>query len=354
MRLKNPRRLWAAFFMLLVLGWGVEVLAGQANIFVYHRFGDARYPSTNVALEVFRQQLDYLKSNDYRVLALGELVSRLERGEPLPQRCVVLTIDDGYSSVLTGALPLLKEFGYPATLFVATASVGHSGYLTWEQIGDLQREGIEIGNHSSRHDHLVNRLEGEGGDAWRQRIRADLVGAQEAFRKNLGEAPALFAYPYGEYDLELIALVRRLGFTGAAVQTSGVVAVGSDPFRLPRFPMGGAYATLEGFREKARMKPMPVVAAEPRSPLLQEENPPWLTLRLDPGGGADLSRLNCFVGGRADAEIIVDPEQPGLVRVRAAEPLSGRRSKYTLTAPAKRGGGWFWYSHLWIRPEVPE
>ncbi|WP_305043783.1 polysaccharide deacetylase family protein, partial [Geoalkalibacter sp.] len=151
-----------------------EALAAQANAFVYHRFGDDRYPSTNVSVAVFRRQLELLRQNDYQVLALGQVVERLEKGQALPERCAVLTIDDGYESFASGGLPLLKEFGYPATLFVSTDSVGRPGYLGWEALRRIAEAGIEIGNHSAAHEHMAAPRAGEDAAAWRERMRNDL------------------------------------------------------------------------------------------------------------------------------------------------------------------------------------
>lgn len=331
-----------------------EALAAQANVFVYHRFGDDRYPSTNVSIEVFRRQLELLRQNDYQVLSLGQVVERLQQGQALPERCAVLTIDDGYESFASGGLPLLKEFGYPATLFVSTDSVGRPGYLGWEALRRIGGAGIEIGNHSAAHEHMAASRAGEDPAQWRERMRVDLTRSQNAFHEHLGMEPKLFAYPYGEYSLPLMQLLGELGFQAAATQHSGVVAPHSHLFALPRFPMGGSYATFEGFRDKLRMRALPVLKSEPAEVVLGGENPPWLTLSIDPQSDLDLSRLSFFVRGRAESGIVVDPDKPGVVRVRAAGPLTGRRTNYTLTAPAKSGGGWYWYSHLWIRPEMPE
>ena len=216
---------------------------GQANIFVYHRFGDNRFPSTNVALDDFEAHLKILQNGKVEVLPLGEVVERLRQGKPLPAACAVLTVDDGYRSFLTGAMPLLRRFGYPATLFVSTGSVGRGGYLSWDELKSLSREGIEIGSHSASHMYLVERISGETTSQWLERVRSDLLAAQDIFRKELGRSPRLFSYPYGEYSPEIVNLVESLGFSGAAGQHSGVVSGAGELFALPRFPMGGPFAT---------------------------------------------------------------------------------------------------------------
>lgn len=332
----------------LLLALSSPVWASQANMFVYHRFGDARYPSTNVAVEVFARQLELLRAKNYIVLSVGDVVERLAKGTPLPERCAVLTVDDGYESFLTGAMPLLRRYGYPVSLFVSTDSVGAPGYLTWDQLRTLRDEGVEIGNHSASHPYLLDRQKGEDEAAWLARIRADIDRASAALQRELGGMSRIFAYPYGEYSPVVAEVVRSLGFVGAVAQHSGVVEGGSDLFALPRFPMGGAYATVPGFQEKLAMRPLKLKVVSPQSPVIGEKNPPELLLEID-DDEADLKSLRCFVDGREEGDLKPVSGHPGRYRMTAGAPLEGRRSRYTLTAPG-RTGGWHWFSQLWVLP----
>jgi len=336
------------FLALYLQAFAASATAGQANIFIYHRFGEARYPSTNIALDVFSAQLRELREGDYSVLPLGEVVDRLRSGDPLPERCACLTVDDAFRSFLSGAMPLLRRHGFPVTLFVNTDAVGTPGYLDWDELRALAREGVEIGNHSASHAYLVENLPGEDDKAWRERVGGDLIRAQRQLERELGGTSRLFAYPYGEYSPGLLEVVRDLGFSGAAAQQSGVAAHGADFFTLPRFPMGGAYATLEGFRDKLAMRHLAVKVVSPVSPIIGAEDPPVLIVEI-PVGEVDLSRLRCFVQGQGEARISRDPAAPGRFRVQALQPLSGRRNKYTLTAPSLDGRRWYWFSQLWVR-----
>jgi len=329
------------------------VWGGQANIFVYHRFGDDRYPSTNVSLRDFEAHLKVLSKEKVEVLPLGEVVERLRQGRPLPTACAVLTVDDGYKSFLSGAMPLLRRFGFPATLFVSTGSVGGEGFLSWEELHRLSREGIEIGSHSASHAHYVERSPGESMPQWLARVRGDIVTAQDVFRKELGGSPRLFSYPYGEYCPEIAELVESLGFSGAAGQHSGVVNSVDQVFSLPRFPMGGPFAVLESFSSKLKMKALPVEVLSPGSPLLGEENPPLLRVTIA-DKDVDLGRLRCFVAGQEEGRIEVDPSRSDGYLIQALKPLTARRTKYTLTAPSKDGKKWYWFSQLWIRTGLPE
>jgi len=324
------------------------VPSGEADVFIYHRFGDARYPSTNIALEVFAEQLAWLKQEGRPVWTLGAVVRHLRAKQSLPAGCVVLTIDDAYRSFLDGAVPLLRRYGYPVTLFVNTDAVGAGGYLNWDELRSLAAAGVEIGNHSASHDYLLEHRPGEGETEWAKRVTADIRRAQQALTRELGKAPELFAYPFGEYSPRLQALVREEGFLGAAAQQSGVVGAGSDLFALPRFPMGGPYGTLAGFQEKAGMHALPVQVLAPLSPLLSKAAPaPQMRVRI--ADGIELHGLRCFVQGDNSCRVEPVPGSPGEVVVTADRPLSGRRNKYTLTA-TDQDGAWYWFSQPWFQP----
>jgi len=332
--------------LLLVSGAGA---ADHATAFLYHRFGDARYPSTNIGVEDFHAHLQILKDGGYQVLTLGELISRLDSGQPLPERTAALSVDDVYRSFLEEALPLLKEYGYPATLFISSSLVGGGDYLSWQEIEGLVREGFEIGNHSGRHDYLLDRAEGENRQAWLARVERDLVTAQEQFEDHLGFRPELFAYPYGEYSPELVELVRELGFRAAFGQQSGVISADQDLFTLPRFPLAGPYAAPEKFKAKLEMLPLPVEIIAPGTTLLEPpvSNPPLLKLQIDLSG-LNPNSLNCFVDGGTDCNLSAVKGEKNVYQVQAGHPLQGRRSKYTITASDKSGHRWYWFSQLWV------
>jgi len=318
-------------------------------MFVYHRFGESRYPSTNISLATFAAQLDYLQRQKIPVLSLLEVAEHLRSGESLPERYVVLTVDDGYSSFLSGAMPLLRRYRFPVTLFVSSRSVGARGYLDWQQLLDLKREGVIIGNHSHSHPHLLNLMLKQGDAA----VRDELRHSQELFKTHLGEAPLLFAYPFGESVPKLSQLVADQGFIAAAVQHSGVVYERSELMALPRFAMGGVYATLEGFVEKSRMHALPVSVKTPDTGLLGDKNPPVLVLQLAQGAKFKLSDLNCFVAGERRCSVRKSARDAESFEVVADHPLSGRRNRYTLTA-GDAEGRWYWFSWLWIDPGAHE
>lgn len=333
---------------------GPPAFADQANIFVYHRFSDSRYPSTNISLQDFRAHLDLLYQQEFTVIKLGQVIDRLRKGVSLPQRCAVITVDDAYRSFLTDGWPLLKSYGYPVTLFVSTDTVGGGDYLNWKELRDLQDEGVELGSHSAGHVYLLDRLDSESAADWSARVSEDISRAQHAFESHLEMSPNLFAYPYGEFSPELVDLIKDAGFDAAFGQQSGVITAGQGFFRLPRFPVGGVYSALSEFRSKLFMKRLPVDVVTPETTVIKDENPPKLRFYLN-FEGLNKNSLRCFVPGQSDCQLRLVNEEDGLYEVKAMQPITGRRSKYTLTASDRHGKSWYWFSQLWVRPNrLPE
>ncbi len=337
--------LFVGICLAVVLGIPSPSFGDQANIFIYHRIGEDRYPSTNIDVGLFEQHMQYLKESGKVVLPLSEVVDSLKAGSPLPEGAVVLTVDDAFDSFLDRAMPVLREYKFPVTLFVNTDGVGDPGYLDWPQLRSLVAEGVEIGNHTATHDYLLERKNDESRAEWKRRVVADIERAQRAFRHELGLQPEIFAYPYGEYSPELVELVKGFGFAAALAQQSGVVSDSSDIHTLPRFPMGGPYASLRSFKSKASMRALELDVVAPASPVLADEDPPVLTVKVS-GRDYDLEQLQGFVQGNNTLRIDLAGD---IVTVRAEKPISGRRNKYTLTAPLKSGKGWAWFSQPWFR-----
>ena len=334
------------FALLLMLVVPYLAVAGSANIFVYHRFDEPRFSSTNTSSTDFQSHLEILKNLDFTVISLRELVEKFKSNSTLPQRCAVITVDDAYRSFMTTGWPLLKQYGFPATLFVSTDYVGNKGYLDWDELATLSREGVEIGNHSASHEYLVDLLEEPDG---KKRVLVDLQRAQDAFEEHLGIKPVVFAYPFGEFTPELTAEVKGLGFLAAFGQQSGVATSDQDFFKLPRFPVGGAYVTAENFRSKLLMKHLPIAVIQPTSTIVNDNNPPKLLFFLG-DDSFDKSTLDCYVPGQLNCQLKQLDGEDGLFEVTAEEPIAGRRSKYTITASDRRGEAWYWFSHLWVLP----
>jgi len=317
----------------------------SAVVFMYHRFGETTYPSTNITIEQFQYQLDYLEDNNYSVLPLSKIINNLINKKHIPKKTVALTIDDAYISTYTKAYPMLKDKNFPFTVLVSTKPIDNrsKNYMTWDMMREMKKNGVEFANHSLSHDYLLQRAN-ESDSRWRQRVLPEIQKAQIRLQEELGpdtnENPRLFSYPFGEYDTKTINLLEDLDYIGIT-QTSAPIGEESDFSALTRFPMAEAFATPDGFTTKLNTLPMPIDSISQKDPLLKEQNPPKLHIKLK----NSLKNITCYLsnGEKIKTKLISDTE----IEVIANEQIKQKREKYTCTAPAK-DGKWYWYSHLWI------
>lgn len=351
--LRRPRRLFCLPLLIVLLACTGTAEKQPGNgprkdivCFVYHRVGDSRYPTTNVSIKDFEAHLAYLAKNKFQVLNFSDAIDYLQSDAP-PQKTAVITVDDGYTSFFHNGLPLLKKYDMPATLFINTKTVGGGDYMDWEQLKTARASGVEIGNHTHSHDYFLN----QSADSRYETFRQEIIQSQDMLSRHLGKKPVVFSYPYGEFDDRMKQIVKDAGFKAAAAQLSGVLYNGTDLFMCPRFPMAEAYSAPPRFAEKAAMRALEVTTPSAPQPLT--DNRPALTLTFK-GKDIQAKRLQCFAQGSPCSCRIIRQDTTGLVTVslQAGAAIAGRRrTLYTLTAPGKKGG-WYWYSHLWINTGV--
>ncbi|MDH4944185.1 polysaccharide deacetylase family protein [Sulfurimonas sp. C5] len=303
----------------------------HAVVFMYHHFGNEKYPSTNVTKEQFQAQLDYLFKNNYNVVKLSTVINLLKQNKPLPPKTVVLTIDDAYKSVYTVAFKMLKRYKYQCTVFVNThaVDVGSKFYMSWDEMREMQKYGIEFSNHSYSHPYLLQKK-----DLLNKEIQYAQKRLQEELGKHTNENPKMFSYPFGEYDEELQNYLEKNSYVGIT-QTSGVLYKGNLN-HVPRYPMAERYAALEEFALKLNTLPLPINSIQE----YMTNNPPTLQIKLKKHMG-----IRCYLssGEPIDVKWLDDTT----FQTKSKEKIRFRREKYTCTAEAENDK-WYWYSHLWI------
>ncbi len=186
----------------------------------------------------FQWQIEWLYSRGYKSIALSELSRCITSGQSFPERSVVLTFDDGYQSLFTEVFPTLQQYGFTATVFLVAGFCSKDNYwpgqpsiiprmklLTWEQIDEMARFGIEFGSHTFHHprlDHLSTSA-----------LYDEIVLPKVVLESRLGRPVTVFAYPYGRYTDRVKDMVR--GSYEAACSTQlGLVKPASDLYALER------------------------------------------------------------------------------------------------------------------------
>jgi len=218
-------------------------------ILCYHRFG-SRPSQLAVTPAAFEAQMEYLARNGYHVITLVQLAGFLERGEPVPRKSVVLTIDDGYRSTYEVAFPILRKYGFPATVFLYSDFVGAPDALTWPQMKEMEASGlINIQPHSKTHANFATRLAGETDTKYRDRIRTEVDTPIRLIQERLAVPSLAFAFPYGDVNETVVDLLKRDGVRLGVTVTPGGNGFYAYPFMLRRSMVFGGDG-IDVFRSK--------------------------------------------------------------------------------------------------------
>jgi len=216
-------------------------------------------------MDVFKKQMQIIKNSNY----IFSNPKNFEKSfnTPKTNKEILITIDDAFLSFYLEAWPYLKKNKIPFILFVSTEPVGKKGYMTWEQIKEIEAEKFTIiGHHSHSHGYLI--------DNDNDFFISDIKKANEIFLKNLGYIPNLFSYPFGEYSKFMRDYIAQ-NFNYAFGQHSGVIDLNKDKFELPRFPINEKYGQLKRFNSIINSFPLEYEQLLPlEKKLTIENNPP--------------------------------------------------------------------------------
>lgn len=209
----------------------VGFLYADLVIFVYHRFDDPRYPSTNITTKKLRSDFSYLKKNGYEVFSVEKIAKYLKEKKKFPQKAVAFSIDDAYKSFYDNGLKVFKEFNYPFVLFFSSKPTlkGYKDFMNWDELKQASKYGT-IGLHSYEHKHMTLMNNDD--------IIKDTKKDISLYKKHLNIAPKYFAYPYGEYNQRVKKVLSKMGYKLIFNQTMGAVSNKSDPLDLYRNAVG--------------------------------------------------------------------------------------------------------------------
>jgi peptidoglycan/xylan/chitin deacetylase (PgdA/CDA1 family) len=317
---------------------GPAAAADSAVILIYHRFGESAFPSTNIRLAQFEAHIAELSSGPYTVMSVPDIVAAIREGRELPDRTVGITIDDGYRSIYTEAWPRLRRAGFPFTVFVSTDPVdrGFSDFMNWEQVRELHEAGVTIGGHTATHLHMAaNSVE---------RNRSDLALSNARYVGELGAAPELFAYPFGEASTRVQRIVQDSGYTNAFGQHSSPFDASADRYYMPRFALNESFGDMDRFRLITNALPIPHSDMTPANPTLTQ-NPPifGFTRAAD---SPQIKGLACYAADQGQVRV----EEIGpRVEVRLDSPFPTGRARLNCTGLG-HDGRWHWLGMLYYVP----
>lgn len=184
--------------------------------------------------EDFAAQMEVLADEGFQSISCRQLADYLAGKQDIPEKSVLLTIDDGNISVYETAHSIMSRHGFTATLFIYTSAIGNKGHLSWEQVKELQSLGHEIGSHTVTHANLTRLGNGQSVQEHQAHVVTEVTQSKSHIEEVIGEPVVALAYPYGNYDEFVMSAAREAGYRLAFSIDRGAADADSDPFRLPR------------------------------------------------------------------------------------------------------------------------
>ncbi len=214
-------------------------------ILMYHALGYSNEKAGRyiVPVSVFRKHLAWLKLAGYRVISLEKYISCRTSGNTPPARSVIITFDDGYADNYTLGLPLLKQYNYPAIIFLVTSAMGQANLwdssseltnrpiLNWDQVRQLRREGISAGLHTRSHYDLTA--------ISAEKVEPELLSSRDELERELGVKITTFSYPYGKYNGSIITVLQKAGFDAGCTTKIGKNSLAVPLHELRRVEIKG-------------------------------------------------------------------------------------------------------------------
>ncbi len=218
----------------------LRFMASYIPILTYHSIDSSR-SVISLSAELFQRQMAFLAASGFSVLPLSRLLSLKNKQEEFPEKCIALTFDDGFKNFSESALPILRHFGFSATVFLITGRCGEDNdwpgqmdglprlpMLDWNDIESAAKQGIEFGAHTVTHPNLTKLT--------REQYAEEILASKTVIKERVGQEVSFFAYPYGIFNREVHHFVGE-HFDGACSVTMDFMTKADDPFLLPRVDM---------------------------------------------------------------------------------------------------------------------
>ncbi len=301
---------------------------------MYHRFEENKYPSTNIRMNIFLEHIATIKNNGFEFY--NPKLFNEEFDKPKDNKKILLTIDDAFLSFYENAWPILKKNEIPFILFVSTEPIGKRGYMTWDQIKEVEKEKFAfIGNHSHTHEYLINFSFTDFKD--------DIKKSIKIFNTNLGYNPIFFSYPFGEYSLQQKNFIKK-NFKYAFGQHSGVIDSTKDKYELPRFPINENYGKMERFSSIIKYLPLQYINFKPEDKyVLAKNNPPSVEIKFF-DNQKNVKSINCFSNeGNSWGNPNITIDENNTMKISFREKFTFRRGR--LNCSLNENGKWKWFGH---------
>jgi peptidoglycan/xylan/chitin deacetylase (PgdA/CDA1 family) len=330
---------------------GAPKQTGKVIVLLYHQFKAAGVPipakfQWTMNVDVFESEMKYIHDNGYHVIAMSDLLKFLHHQISLPNNSVCITIDDGYKSAIVFAAPILKKYGYPWTFFIypdfITTAEG-PGAASWNDLLQLQAEGVDIESHSMTHPNLKlhkqkvkNVWHNFSPDEYAAWLNNETAGSKALLEQKMGRPITCFAYPYGEYNKQVQDAAIAAGYDAIFTVADNPVHPNTDLHSIGRYTI--TQGVEKNFTAYLHQGALSIADSDP-APGATITNPrPVITATLDYDGTLDPKSIETQVRDFGDVRHDYDPQTKtlrlylprdliapvALVNIRAKDAASGQ------------------------------
>ncbi|MBF0570279.1 MAG: polysaccharide deacetylase family protein [Candidatus Omnitrophica bacterium] len=200
-------------------------------ILTYHHVGvpSCKWRLNTVSEKSFDYQMNFIKRHGFQVISFDSLVRGIKEGHQFSRNTVVIQFDDGYEDNYKYAFPILKKYGFPAMIFLISDIINSPGFLTWDEMKEMEKYDILAGAHTRRHPYLP--------ELDLMRAQDEIVGSKKVIEDHLGHSIDYFAYPTGGFTKEVKGLVQKAGYKAAVTTNRGKNKFNMDLYEIKRIHM---------------------------------------------------------------------------------------------------------------------
>lgn len=310
----------------------------RVTVLGYHNFSK-KAPVTQMLMRTseFREQMEHLRRERITVISMQEFLEWRLGTRTLPARCALITLDDGWKSVYTDAYPILKEYGYPFTLFLYTNYIhGRGDSLSPAQIKEMQANGATVGSHSVSHlyPRSWKKKEKEGPEAYAALVDAELGESQKKLSALFGPVNT-YCYPGGYHTPGMIERMPGYGYVAAFTVLPGKVTVSEDPLQIHRYMIFGNDSSIFRRAVDFRVAQLGTGVTTGASPGTLPSDTPAPPFVVSPQPQAtvapDFESISAYMGGMSGVDIsTVQMKVSGFGRVPAKVDEATRTVQWVL------------------------
>lgn len=239
------RRALLFFLSLIIAVFSGSVFANPNSvpILCYHRFGPTVADSMTIRTDTFISQLDYLKENGYTVVPLADAIAWHEGKKELPDKSVVITVDDGHISQFTVMKPIIEKYKIPVTLFIYPSAISNASYaMTWDQLAQMRDDQLfNIQGHTYWHPNFKTEKKRLKPAEYEKFVKMQLGKSKSVLEKKLAISIDTLAWPFGIENQELQSFATQNGYHSALALEGRTANKTDSILALPRYLMAEQY-----------------------------------------------------------------------------------------------------------------